>query len=150
MLLLYAGQPEAEAESRPVSCPGNLCWRWNLQFSSFGVLRDFLHHFTCQNFYPFGRDLRLSRTSGMSSLRISMGESSCCSCRTFGGGRGLQTRGLRLSCKARLTTNENLETSITASSTGGRKVAVLTWERGIWGFYVSRVNSTLHCKFPNI
>ena len=41
-----AGRPEAEAESGPVSCCGNLRPRWNLQFCSFGVLRDFLHQFT--------------------------------------------------------------------------------------------------------
>ena len=73
MPLLYAGQPEAEAESGPVSCPGNLHSWWNLQFSSFGVLRDFLHQFTRRNFYPFGRDLRLSQTSGMASTTTSVG-----------------------------------------------------------------------------
>ena len=73
MPLLYAGQPEAEAVSEPVSCPGNLRSRWNLQFSSFRVLRDFLHQFTRRNFYPFGRDLRLSQTSGMVSMTTSVG-----------------------------------------------------------------------------
>ena len=73
MPLLYAGQPEAEAESGPVSCPGNLRWQWNLQFSRFAVLWDFLLQFIRRVFYPFGRDLRLSQTSGMVSTTTSVG-----------------------------------------------------------------------------
>ena len=73
MLRLHAGQPEAEAESGPVSCCGNLRLRWNLQFSSFGVLWDFLHQFIRRVFYPFGRAPRLSQTSGMASSTTAMG-----------------------------------------------------------------------------
>ena len=59
--------------SGPVSCPGKLHQPRNLQFSNIVFLWDFLNQFTRCFLYPFGRNLRLYRTSGMSSLMASMG-----------------------------------------------------------------------------
>ena len=56
-----------------VSCPGKLHQPRNLQFSTFEVLRDFLHRFIRRVFYPVGRNLRLSQTSGMVSTTTSVG-----------------------------------------------------------------------------
>ena len=73
VLLWHADQPEVEAGSGLVRDPGNLHHPWNLQFSNFGFLWDFLLQFTCRILYPFGRNLRLYQTSGITAMTTSVG-----------------------------------------------------------------------------
>ena len=89
-----------------------------MQFSGFGVLRDFLHQFIRRVLYPFGRDLRLSQTSGMASTTTSVGRVRSSYIRR---GKGLANS--RPSAELRGSLDEG--------------------DRILEGFYVSRADGTL-------
>ena len=98
--------------------PGTCSGGGTCNFSSYGVLRVFLHQFIRRVFYPLGRNLRLCQTSGIVSTTTSVG-------RVWS---SYTRRGRRLA-------NSRPPAELRGSLDEGN--------RDFEGFYVSRVDDTL-------